>query len=140
MISAMKPQRSELARDASYTFFHYRKAASYEGAVRRTSGQRDRQIQASPTWRPDQPGGQGPWYPRYPCLGRGTHGTGAPERLEAEKEGARIPSMVRWLGWATEVRARYNEEAMRASSVIFVILGEADFNRLRESGARHLGR
>ena len=31
--------------------------------------------------------------------------------------------MVRWLGRATEVEARYNEEAMRASSMVFVILG-----------------
>ena len=48
--------------------------------------------------------------------------------------------MVRWLGRATEVKARYNKETIRASSMVFVILGEADFNRLRKSGARHLGR
>lgn len=37
MISAMELRRFELARDASYTFHHYGKAASYEEAVRWTA-------------------------------------------------------------------------------------------------------
>ena len=81
-------------------------------------------------------------------LGRGTHSTATPkEELEAESEGARIPSVVRWLGKATDVKApdikaRYNEGTIRASSVdlIWPFWGRRNFNRLRKSGLRHLGR
>ena len=75
-------------------------------------------------------------------LGKGTNGTNGTtlrEELKADNQGVRIPSVVRWLGWAADVKARCNERTIRASSVVFAVLGEANFSRLRRSGLRHLG-
>ena len=53
-----------------------------------------------------------------------------------ENEGIRIPSVVRWLGRAADVKAGYNDERkIQVTSAIFAILGEAGFN----CGPRHLG-
>ena len=57
------------------------------------------------------------------------------EEPEVDNEGFRIPSTIRWLGRATEVKASYNEETARASSAISAVLGEAKFSHLRRSSS-----
>lgn len=70
--------------------------------------------------------GQGPRYPRSPLPVQGTYGaTTLKEELEAENEGIRIPSTVRWLCRSADVKACYNEGTIRPPSVVFAVLGEA---------------
>ena len=62
------------------------------------------------------------------------------EELEAENEGVKIPSDLRWLDQASDVRTLFQEMTIPASSVTFAILGEATFTRLCKSELRLLGR
>ena len=52
-------------------------------------------------------------------LGRGWNGTESlREELEAENEGIKIPSAIRWLSGAASVKARHNVGIIKASSVV----------------------
>lgn len=56
--------------------------------------------------------------------GKGTHSSATlKEGLEAENEGIMISSIVRRLARAADVKTRYNEGTIRASSVVLAILG-----------------
>ena len=73
--------------------------------------------------------------------GRGSHGTEAlREELEAENEGIRIPSAIRWLSGAASVKARYEERTITASSVVLAVAGEATYRLVRKGGLRLKGR
>lgn len=55
-------------------------------------------------------------------MGKGTRGLkGLREELEAENEGIRIPSDIRWLGRIDDVQARFLGGRIVASSVTFAI-------------------
>ena len=93
-----------------------------------------------------QPGGQQTWrwagfysIPVARYLGKRTNGAATlKEELEADIEGIRIPSVVGWIGRATNVKARCNGGMIRALSPVFAVLEEANFSHLRRNGLRHL--
>ena len=73
-------------------------------------------------------------------LGRGSNGTTKPKKEhETVNEGVRTPSAVRWLGRAIDVRSRYVNGAVEASSVFLAVLGEATFSQFPKSGLRLVG-
>ena len=84
---------------------------------------------------------QGTCGTRCPFFGQGIawHG-GAPEELEAENEGIRIPSAIRWLSGAASVKARYEERTITASSVALAVADEATYRLVRRGGLRLQGR
>ena len=68
------------------------------------------------------------------------HGTEAlREELEAENEGIRIPSAIRWLSGAASVKAQYEERTITASSVVLAVAGEATYRLVRKGGLRLKG-
>jgi DNA-binding PadR family transcriptional regulator len=46
------------------------------------------------------------------------------EEIEAENEGVAIPSQVRWLSNPRIIRAREQREAIKESSVVFIVRGK----------------
>ena len=62
------------------------------------------------------------------------------DELEAENDEVKIPFAARWLGRPSEVKARFKEGAIVASSATFAVVGNAVFSRLRNSGLWLLGR
>ena len=53
-------------------------------------------------------------------LGKSAFGT---RNLEVGNEGIETPSVAKWLGWATDAKARFKQDAVEASSVGFAVLG-----------------
>ena len=71
----------------------------------------------------------------------GSHGTEAlREELEAENEGIRVPSAIRWLSGAASVKARYDERTITASSVVLAVADEATYPLVQRGGPRLQGR
>ena len=61
-------------------------------------------------------------------LGRRSNGTGTlREGIEAENEGVKVPSTVRWLSGVPSVKARFIGGTIRASLVVLVVVDEDTF-------------
>ena len=107
--------------------------------VTRTIGPGVIDLETAPTWKRVRIHG----VPVSPYVGRGSLGMEKlREELEAENDWVKITAVVRWLGRTADVRTRYSEEEIEASSVMitFLVLGEATFSSLQKSGLRLLGR
>ena len=78
--------------------------------------------------------------PEARYLGRGSSGTEMLREIEAENEGIRIPSTIRWLSGAPSVKARYQEGTIKASSVVLAVVDEDTFRLVRKGGLRLQGR
>ena len=74
-------------------------------------------------------------------LGRGSKGTATPRKEpEAENEGIRIPSTIRWLCGAPSVKTRYDERTISASSVVLAFANKDTFRLVCKKGLRLQGR
>lgn len=79
--------------------------------------------------------------PGGPVFGQGSNGTETlREEVEAENEGIKVRSTVRWLSGAPSVKARFKERTIKASSVVLAVADEDTFRLVCRMGLRLQGR
>ena len=70
-------------------------------------------------------------------LGRGSNGTETLRKeLDVENEGIRIPSTIRWLCGAPNLKTRYEQRTISASSVVLAFANEDTFRLIFRKGLR----
>ena len=74
-------------------------------------------------------------------LGRGSNGTETLRKeLEAENEGIRIPSTIRWPSKVQSAKTRHREGTTMASSVVLAVANEETYHLVCKGGLRLQGR